>query len=103
MGRFSKYLTTLRSHNSGTPRPYGPTKLTLKLYIHSSVCKRKLNSIAHSGVTSSRAPGGKMLLSRPPPPPTIQCRMFYSIVNHHIQRVRSAVNISSILCLISAS
>ena len=53
-----------------------------------------------SGVTSSRAPGGKMLLSRPPPPPTIQCRMFYSIVNHQIQRVRSAVNISSIWCFL---
>ena len=52
-----------------------------------------------SGVTSSRAPGGKMLLSRPSPLRfNVEC--FYSIVNHQIQRVRSAVNISSIWCFL---
>ena len=51
-----------------------------------------------SGVTLSRAPGGKMLLSAPPLQFNVEC--FYSIVNHQIQRVRSAVNISSIWCFL---
>ena len=39
-----------------------------------------------------------MLLSRPPLRFNVEC--FYSIVNHQIQRVRSAVNISSIWCFL---
>ena len=65
---------------------------------------RTIIKVTCSGVTSSRAPGGKMLLSRPPPPLRFNFECFYSIVNHQIQRVRSAVNISSIwwFCLIRA-
>ena len=54
-----------------------------------------------SGVTSSRAPGGKMLLSRPPPPLRFNVECFTaSLITSQIQRVRSAVNISSIWCFL---
>ena len=63
-----------------------------------SMSKLRLVIAQVSGVTSSRAPGGKMLLSRPPPPTNVFTASLF--VNHQIQRVRSAVNISSIWCFL---